>query len=103
MTWLTTIVRNRAIDMLRKQPWDAFTTETEKALAGAQGYDDPVNRLSINKCLAQLQAQQRDCLLRSYYEGLTHPELAEFLQVPVGTVKTWIRRGLEQLRRCLQQ
>ncbi|MGD8926685.1 MAG: sigma-70 family RNA polymerase sigma factor [Thioalkalispiraceae bacterium] len=104
MTWLTTIIRNRAIDILRKQPLDALSMEVEARLADmVERPDSSIDRMSIDKCLAELNPQQRDCVLQAYYEGLTHPELAEYMQLPLGTVKTWIRRALQQLRRCLQQ
>ena len=104
MTWLTTIVRNRAIDILRKQPHDEVSTEAESELASTtRQLDTAIDRLSIHKCLAELKPDQRDCMLLAYYEGLTHPELAEQLHLPLGTIKTWIRRGLEQLRQCLQR
>ena len=104
MTWLTTIIRNRAIDLLRKRAHDAFSVDAEYALANAQGpQEDQIDRLTVAKCLAELKPEQRDCVIRAYFEGLTHAELAEDMQVPLGTIKTWIRRGLQQLRQCLEK
>lgn len=104
MTWLTTIVRNRAIDLLRKLPQGGYKPEPESMPVPAQGpVDMTIDRLAIMKCLAELNPEQRDCVLQAYYAGLTHPELAERKQLPLGTVKTWIRRALDQLRRCLQR
>jgi len=104
MTWLTTIIRNRAIDTLRKRSHDAFSVDAEYALANAQGpHEDHIDRLTFTKCLAELKPEQSDCVIRAYYEGLTHAELAEHLQLPLGTIKTWIRRGLQQLRQCLEK
>lgn len=104
MTWLTTIVRNRAIDYLRKQPQGVQNPEMESMPSSTRGQVDmTIDRLAIMKCLAELNPEQRDCVLQAYYAGLTHPELAEHKQLPLGTVKTWIRRALDQLRRCLQR
>ena len=52
-------------------------------------------------CLKRLDAGQRQAIAFAYFNGLTHSELAGTLRVPIGTVKTWIRRGLEKMRRCL--
>jgi RNA polymerase sigma-70 factor (ECF subfamily) len=57
---------------------------------------------ALSLCLARLDAGQRQAIAFSYFQGLSHSELAANLQVPIGTVKTWIRRGLEKLRRCLE-
>ena len=54
-------------------------------------------------CLEELSDVQRDSILLSYYRGLTHDELAEILSSPIGTVKSWIRRGLMALKRCLER
>jgi RNA polymerase sigma-70 factor (ECF subfamily) len=52
-------------------------------------------------CLGLLGEEQRDCILLSYHQGLTPTEVATRLKRPVGTVKTWIRRGLIRVRECL--
>ena len=101
MTWLVTIVRNRALDMLRRQRHDLLTEDIELDMLIAPDTAVPFDRMAIDKCLHTLKQDQRDCIVLAYYEGLTHPELAERLGRPVGTIKTWIRRGLEQLRQCL--
>lgn len=102
MTWLVTIVRNRAFDMLRRQRHELNREEVELDMLSAPPAADAVDRLAIEKCLQLLRDDQRECLQLAYYEGLTHPELAERLCHPIGTIKTWIRRGLEQLRQCLE-
>ena len=103
MTWMTTIVRNRAIDLLRKQPLDPLKTEVEARLVLAMGEaDNHINDMAISQCLEELRPEYRECVLQAYYAGLTNQELAEEKDLPLGTVKTWIRRALEQLRQCLQ-
>jgi len=102
MTWLVTIVRNRAIDILRKQRHSSQSDDAELEMLAAPGCSDAlIDRLALEKCLEALQPKQRHCLTLAYYEGLTHPELSQRLTTPIGTIKTWIRRGLEQIRQCL--
>ena len=101
MTWLVTIVRNRALDMLRRQRHELRREEIELDLL-SDTPSEQVDSLAIEKCLQLLRTDQRECVLLAYYEGLTHPELADRLSHPIGTIKTWIRRGLEQLRQCLE-
>jgi len=100
MTWLSVILRHRALDMLRRRREDgeAIDPETLEAIPAF----DPVDRLALEKCLKTLGSRQRECIELAYHQGLTHPELAARLALPLGTVKTWIRRSLEKLRQCLQ-
>ena len=56
---------------------------------------------ALHDCLAQLEHKQREVVSLAYLRDLSHGELAEQLKLPLGTVKTWIRRGLEQLRGCM--
>ena len=102
MTWLVTIVRNRALDMLRRQRHSLRQEEIEVDMLSAPPSGNTIDSLAIEKCLQALRADQRECLQLAYFEGLTHPELADRLSHPIGTIKTWIRRGLEQLRQCLE-
>jgi RNA polymerase sigma-70 factor (ECF subfamily) len=112
MTWLTAIVRNRALDLLRgetRQPTEALDDAEDGS--HRQLPDDRPNplglleqaaeALSIRGCLAAIDGPQKQCLALAYYHGLSHSELAEHLGSPVGSVKVWLRRGLERLRRCL--
>ena len=111
MTWMGIIVRRRALDMIRRSGRERVGNEAEdverwldgRALAGP-GEDpvDPVERDKLLACLAELRPEQQQVLRWAYFEGLTHPEMAERSQVPLGTVKTWIRRGIARLRDCLE-
>lgn len=106
MTWLTVIARHRALDRLRRVQPVLSLDSVDEALLGS--HPDPVEAgaggmtTQLNRCLDELVAAQRECLLLAYTEGLTQPELATRLAIPLGTVKTWVRRGLEQLRNCLE-
>jgi RNA polymerase sigma-70 factor (ECF subfamily) len=56
----------------------------------------------LKGCVDQLEEDQRTSIRLAYYEGLTHEQLAARLGAPLGTVKSWIRRGLQRLKRCLE-
>lgn len=110
MTWMAAIVRNQALDKLRmakSRPVYADEPESETLEFASMDLSpsslvelsDDAQRLS--HCLEQLKAEQRECIMQAFYYGHTHDELAESMGRPLGTVKAWIRRGLEQLRSCL--
>ncbi len=112
LTWMGVIVRRQALDMVRRRSreyaedpeavgrrldeWPEGQSEDGPELV------DPKERERLRDCLEQLRKEQRECLRLAFYESLTYPELAERLAVPLGTVKTWIRRSMERLRRCLK-
>ncbi|MDX5364725.1 MAG: sigma-70 family RNA polymerase sigma factor [Pseudazoarcus pumilus] len=114
MTWLTAIVRNRALDLLRGRERDVVESgsseDADERLAGIE--DDtpgPLNLLEqaadslhIRGCLDAIDGPQRQCLALAYYHGLSHSELAGHLGAPLGSVKVWLRRGIDRLRRCLE-
>ena len=62
---------------------------------------DAAGRLGI--CMEQLRDQHRQCIAMIYWDGVTYQQLADKLNTPTGTVKVWVRRGLEKLRQCLEQ
>ncbi len=110
ITWMATVTRNKALDKLRSLK--ARPKETETVYEGVEfaATDlQPDNLTTVDEelqqlmdCLDDLQAEQKECILLSYYHGYTHHELAERMQKPLGTVKAWIRRGLEKVRACLE-
>lgn len=108
-TWLTTIARNRALDRLRR-PQHELTGEAYQP--AIEAFEDdapgPLERLAddaharaIARCLAALGPRERQVIALAFFRGLTHSELAAHLGEPLGSVKTWARRGLERLRECL--
>jgi RNA polymerase sigma-70 factor (ECF subfamily) len=109
-TWLGTIVRRSAIDRLRRQRNDtAFLPDPEWELIEDQG-PGPLERMladadarRLANCLEHLDARQRESVHLAFFHGLTHRELAERLATPLGTVKAWVRRGLDKLRGCLHE
>jgi RNA polymerase sigma-70 factor (ECF subfamily) len=106
-TWMAAIVRNRALDMLRASPNQQEVADDEalEALQSdtASPLEDGDEAQALRRCLDTLPAAHRQAIALSYYRGLAHAELAKSLREPLGTVKTWIRRGLMQLKRCLEQ
>lgn len=113
MTWLINIVRNRAIDGLRAGREERARTQP---LHGDDGEIDlpadaeaeppqllaaSIARLGLDRCMGSLSAPQRQAVALAYYRGLAHGEIAETLAAPLGTVKAWVRRGLDRLKSCL--
>jgi RNA polymerase sigma-70 factor (ECF subfamily) len=113
MTWLTAIVRNRALDVLRSEsarPVEPHDEEDGEVHEPADERPDPLGLLEravdearIRDCLGDIQGPQRQCLALAYYHGLSHSEVAARLAAPIGSVKVWIRRGLDRLKRCLDR
>lgn len=109
MTWMGAIVRNQAIDLLRRsasQPQQTDAVEDLHWLADeSDGPDVLADRQqqheALRHCLGQLEGDQQQAMLLAYFRGMTHEELAEHMQRPLGTVKSWLRRGLQRLKNCL--
>jgi RNA polymerase sigma factor (sigma-70 family) len=112
MAWMGLIVRSRALDFLRRRAAERthLTQELDDTLAETlQGETpDPMNTTqaseqawALHQCLARLEKRQREVVSLAYLRDLSHGELSAQLKLPLGTVKTWIRRGLEQLRGCM--
>ena len=106
--WLTTILRHRAIDRVRSVRASRETavggdTDLEAAsqLPSVSPEPQMADSQSILHCLEQLDAHRRTLILLAFNQGLTHVELAARTAMPLGTVKSDIRRGLKELRTCL--
>lgn len=107
-TWLTAIARNHAIDMLRARKPQASAIDEAYDLASDE--IDPetaaVNRSEgdrIDRCMRILESDKADAVKRAYVEGLSYQELAELYNIPLNTMRTWLRRSLLKLRECLGQ
>lgn len=106
ITWMATIARNSAIDSRRtrdrrqEEPEELIQTAFADVAAGdmTRTQDD---RLQLNECMDELEEHQRQFIRSAFFDGFTYVELAERATVPLGTMKSWIRRGLERLKRCL--
>ncbi len=110
MTWMGVIARNQAIDTLRRgnqQPnsIDDPVEDLHWLADDNPGPDEQVHSerrsAAIHHCLDQLEGSQKQAVIMAFFNGLTHDELAARLQTPLGTVKSWIRRGLQRLKQCL--
>lgn len=107
--WMMTIARYRTLDLMRSRKvrqtaGDEHLEQVEDQRAGPLDHSlRNAGTAQLTGCLEELSEVQRDSILLSYYRGLTHDELAEILSSPIGTVKSWIRRGLMALKRCLER
>ncbi len=108
LTWMVRIVRNTAIDWLRRQPpevnaaYEVDEAHDHNAPSPAAQLNDSREAEQLRKCLETLDDAQRKALTLAYFRGFTHQQLATRLKSPLGTVKSWIRRGLQGLKRCLE-
>jgi RNA polymerase sigma-70 factor (ECF subfamily) len=107
ITWMVAIARNSALDRLRKKTESSIEDEPYAAEIAAEE-PHPLARREINDelkrllaCMAALDEEQRRVLLLAYYNGWSREQLAAKFDRPVNTIKTWLRRGLIQLRECL--
>jgi RNA polymerase sigma-70 factor (ECF subfamily) len=112
ITWLISIVRNRCLDQLRRREIDTVSLTTDDEDAPALDVADegptPTDLLvrgaeahSVRDCVETLEAGQKQAIALAFFQGLSHAELAAHMKQPLGTIKSWVRRGLERLKRCL--
>ncbi len=109
IAWLAAFARNRAIDRLRTGKVRGGSVPVEEAaplpdqspLADAL-LVDAEQRAQIHKCLGALDERTQGHIRAAFFEGQTYAQLAEAADVPLGTMKSWIRRGLQRLRACLE-
>jgi RNA polymerase sigma-70 factor, ECF subfamily len=108
--WLLTLARNRALDHLRlkseKQRRREDQTEELPAISQAPEYEKALDERRraerVRALIGTLSAPQKKAIEMAYFEGLSHSEIANALQEPLGTVKSWIRNGLLRLKEGLQ-
>jgi RNA polymerase sigma-70 factor, ECF subfamily len=110
ITWLVAISRNRAIDRLRSGAVARASLPIEAAGEIADAGPSAIERLEasdehtrLDGCLEELETRQRAAIRAAFLDGLTYDELARRSEVPLGTMKSWIRRGLMKLRACLER
>lgn len=111
MTWLISIVRNKALDHLRtgqRQTAASLDAHPDEAHEIADDAPTPMqlllnaaDALAVRACIETIDASPRQCLALAFYQGLSHSEVASHMDAPLGSVKAWIRRGLERLKKCL--
>ena len=123
MAWMAATARYRAIDHLRSRGSrpEVAIADLPSHAGSEDGDDDPTHRMpdpgpgpaksfeaqseaeAVNGCLGTLQGSQQQSISLAYYQGLSHGEIAEHLGAPLGSVKTWVRRGLIALKACLER
>lgn len=114
LAWLCVVTRNRAIDLLRKKKPETSLHWHDND--GDEHFHDvpddngsPMEQLleheegqRLGHCLGALEGEPRQAVLLAFYEGLTHPQIAERMRRPLGTVKAWTRRSLLRLKGCME-
>jgi RNA polymerase sigma-70 factor (ECF subfamily) len=108
ITWLITLGRNRTIDRMRQRREDLLgdgevpelADEAPTPAAAAEWNEE---RRRLEHCLDRLEAPQKSAIREAFFTGATYGEMAQRLSVPLGTMKSWIRRSLMQLKTCLEQ
>ncbi len=111
-TWLSSITRHRSIDELRKRgvrperdsvSWEVISPDNLARVDGTEKVaEQALQRQRVREAIASLPPEQREALALAYLRGLTHSEIAEWLDQPLGTVKTRIRLGMQKLRESLR-
>lgn len=104
--WLGQVVRNAALDAARARGREVLTDDPSlgDGSVEATALDDLTTAedgARLRACLGQLEDKPRQGILLAFVHGMSHPEVAERMAQPLGTVKSWIRRGLLSLRECL--
>jgi RNA polymerase sigma-70 factor (ECF subfamily) len=110
--WLVTIARYRALDIRRSRRFEVPMDETMERAQEQLQTPEPgpmANTLraedtrQLSECLDSLGLAQQRCITLAYLDGCTHEEIATRVGSPLGTVKSWVRRGLQALKECLQR
>jgi RNA polymerase sigma-70 factor, ECF subfamily len=107
ITWMVAIARNRAIDIVRKRA-DVSVEDSPEAMGVAAEAPPPLARREMTEelrrllsCLGKLDPEKQRIVLLAYYSGWSREQLAQKLDIPVNTIKTWLRRSLLEIRECM--
>ena len=106
MAWLATVARNRSLDWRRSHrpaigSADTLDTVADPSLSAVDELLLTERERALHRCLEALDQPQREAIRTAFFDGVTYAELAERSAIPVGTMKSWVRRGLLRLRECL--
>lgn len=108
LTWMVSIGRYACMDALRQRRGHQDVDDLKNQLRS--GTMEPqqaalarADEKNLDRCLRELSDQHRASIQLAYFHGLTHDQMARTLGRPLGTVKSWVRRGLEFMRRCLER
>jgi RNA polymerase sigma factor (sigma-70 family) len=109
ITWLATLARNRAIDRLRasgsrrSEPLELGMGVADPSPGAAVALEEAETSGRLSHCMGELEERRAEAIRTAFFDGATYADLAERSHVPLGTMKSWIRRGLLQLRECLER
>jgi RNA polymerase sigma-70 factor (ECF subfamily) len=110
ISWLVAVARNKALDRIRagkvrraSAPLDAAGEIADPARSALSVVETEDENRALMNCLEELEGDQRASIRAAFLDGLTYEELARRRDVPLGTMKSWIRRGLMKLRGCLER
>ncbi len=110
ISWLATFARNRSIDRMRRsgrlrasEPIEAADAVPDPSPTAEVVMLDGEDSARVHTCLSKLDERQRDSIRAAFFDGFSYPELATRAAVPLGTMKSLIRRGLARLKECLEQ
>lgn len=101
--WIYTVVRHRALNMARTLGRDVVYDDSHE-LSDDTETDANTRRdtaRDLDRCLEHLDPPRRESILLAFLDGYSHEQVAHALSTPLGTVKSWIRRGLSSLKDCL--
>ncbi len=103
--WIYTVVRHRALQDLRKSSRvpELVSLDVNDSGPGSSAGERLLDgdTRELERCLEQLEPQKRECIVHAFVDGYTHEQIAARMGAPIGTVKSWVRRGLLALRNCL--
>jgi RNA polymerase sigma-70 factor (ECF subfamily) len=109
LTWMSAVARHQAIDILRRQKREVIEADTKGMAEQADTGGSPEAHVmaqseenELGYCMNQLKPDHRQLFMLAYFRGHSHSELARQLDLPIGTIKTWMRRGLASLKKCMQ-
>jgi RNA polymerase sigma-70 factor (ECF subfamily) len=110
ITWLAALARNKAIDRLRSRasrPAEALGADAymipDPAASAPDGIESAQAGQALARCMDELEDKQAAPIRKAFFTGTTYAELASNEGVPLGTMKSWVRRGLLRLKECLQR
>ena len=107
ITWMVAMARNRAIDIVRRRSEVSIEDEPEAQNVAAESAP-PLARREMTEelkrllaCLGKLDPEKQRIVLLAYYSGWSREQLSTKLDIPVNTIKTWLRRSLLEIRECM--
>ena len=97
--WLCQTMRNLAIDELRRKRLNGEQLIIQQEVI--EENEETLVHKELHRCLQTLEIEKRNAIVLAYQHGLSHQEIVQHIKAPLGTVKSWVRRGLQELKKCL--